>query len=101
MIRVNRKLNSTDVLDALADLFIRRGQPEYIRCDNDPEFIAWKVRDWIAAVGAKTAYIQPGSPWENGNCETFNARFRDELLNGQLFYTFRESQILIKQWRVN
>lgn len=66
MIRVERKLNSTDVLDALTDLFILRGPPEYIRSDNGPEFIAKKLRDWIAAVGAKTAYIEPGSPWENG-----------------------------------
>ena len=80
MIRVDRKLNSTDVLDALTDLFILRAPPEYIRSDNGPEFIAQKVRDWITAVGAKTAYIEPGSPWENGSCESFNARFRDELL---------------------
>ena len=101
MIRVDRKLNSTDVLDALTDLFILRGPPEYIRSDNGPEFIAKKVRDWIAAVGAKTAYIEPGSPWENGYCESFNARFRDELLNGELFYTLREAQILIEQWRIH
>ena len=99
MIRVDRKLNSTDVLDALTDLFILRGPPEYIRSDNGPEFIALKVRDWIAAVGAKTAYIEPGSPWENGYCESFNARFRDELLNGELFYSLKEAQILIEKWR--
>ncbi|OWV59910.1 hypothetical protein CDZ97_19025 [Mameliella alba] len=58
------------------------------------------VRDWIAAVGVKTAYIEPGSPWENGYCESFNARFRDELLNGELFYSLREAQILIEQWRI-
>ena len=101
MIRVDRKLNSTDVLDALTDLFILRGPPEFIRSDNGPEFIARKVRDWIAAVGAKTAYIEPGSPWENGYCESFNARFRDELLNGEMFYTLREAQILIEQWRIH
>ena len=101
MIRVDGKLNSTDVLDALTDLFIPRGPPEYIRSDNGPEFIAQKVRDWIAAVGAKTAYIEPGSPWENGYCESFNTRFRDELLNGELFYTLREAQILIAQWRIH
>jgi len=56
-----------------------------IRSDNGPEFIAQAVRDWIAAVGAKTAYIEPGSPWENGYCESFNARLRDELLNGEVF----------------
>ena len=101
MIRVDRKLNSTDVLDALTDLFILRGPPEYIRSDNGPEFIAQKVREWIAAVGAKTAYIEPGSPWENGYCESFNARFRDELLNGEIFYSLREAQILIEQWRIH
>ena len=98
MIRVDRKLNSTDVVDALTDLFILRGAPEYIRSDNGPEFIAKKVRDWITAVGSKTAYIEPGSPWENGYCESFNARFRDELLNVEIFYSLREAQILIERW---
>ena len=99
MIRVDRKLNSTNVVDALTDLFILRGPPAYIRSDNGPEFIAHSVRDWIAAVGAKTAYIEPGSPWENGYCESFNARFRDELLNGEIFYTLKEAQIVIEQWQ--
>ncbi|WP_423208245.1 IS3 family transposase [Paracoccus yeei] len=98
-IRVRRKLNSTDVIDALTDLFIIRGVPAFIRSDNGPEFIAQAVRDWISAVGAKTAYIEPGSPWENGYCESFNARFRDEMLNGEVFYSLREAQILIEQWR--
>jgi transposase InsO family protein len=98
-IKVKRKLNSTDVVDALTDLFILRGPPEFIRSDNGAEFIAKKVRAWIGAVGAKTAFITPGSPWENGCCESFNARFRDELLNGEVFYTLREAQILIERWR--
>jgi len=98
-IRVKRKLNSTDVVDALTDLFILRGVPAFIRSDNGPEFIAEIVRNWIAAVGAKTAYIEPGSPWENGYCESFNARLRDELLNGEIFYTLKEAQIIIEQWR--
>lgn len=98
-IRVRRKLNSTDVVDALTDLFILRGLPEFIRSDNGAEFIAGRVRDWIAAAGAKTAFIEPGSPWENGYCESFNSRFRDELLNGEVFYTLREAQILIERWR--
>jgi len=63
-----------------------------------PEFVAQAVRDWISAVGATTAFIEPGSPWENGYCESFNARFRDELLNGETFYSLREAQILIEQW---
>ena len=88
-IRVKRKLNSTDVVDALTDLFILRGPPKLIRCDNGAELIAEKVRAGIAAVGAKTAFGEPGSPRENGYCESFNARFRDELLNGEVFYSLR------------
>lgn len=99
MIRVERKLNSADVVDALTDLFILRGPPEFIRSDNGPEFVAEKVRSWIAAVGAKTAFIEPGSPWENGYCESFKARFRDELPNGEIFYSLKEAQILIGAWR--
>jgi transposase InsO family protein len=83
---VARRLRSTDVIDLLSDLFILRGIPGHVRSDNGPEFIAEAVRDWIAAVGAKTAYIAPGSPWENGYVESFNARMRDELLNGEIIY---------------
>ena len=98
-IRVARRLNSTDVIDVLSDLFILRGIPGHIRSDNGPEFIAKAVQDWIAAVGAKTAYIAPGSPWENGYVESFNARLRDELLDGEIFYSLREAQIIIEGWR--
>jgi len=100
-IRTRRNLNSTDVIDALTDLFILRGVPAYIRSDNGPEFIAEAVRNWIAAVGAQTAYITPGSPWENGYIESFNARLRDELLNGEIFYSLKEAQIIIEQWRIH
>ena len=99
MIRVKWKLNSFEVIDVLTDLFILRGPPAFIRSDNDPEFVAEAVRDWISAVGAKTAYIEPGSPWENGYCESFNARLRDELLNGEIFYSPKEAQIVIEEWR--
>ena len=98
-IRVDRKLNSGNVIDALSDLFILRGVPSFIRSDNGPEFVAQAVRGWIKAVGAKTAYIEPGSPWEYGYCESFNARFRDEFLNGEIFSSLREAQILIEEWR--
>ena len=97
VIRVKRKLNLTDVVDALTDLFFLRGPPDYIWSDNGAEFIAKKVRAWIGAVCAKTAFIEPRSPWENGYCESFNARFRDELLNGEVFYSLREAQILIER----
>ena len=98
-IRVKRRLNSMNVIDVLTDLFILRGVPTFIRSDNGPEFVAQAVRDWIAAVGAKTAFIEPGSPCENGYCESFNARLRDELLNREIFYSLREAQIIIEQWR--
>ena len=98
-IRVSRKLNSTDVIDVLTDLFILRGIPGHIRSDNGPEFIAKALRSWIAAVGAQTAYIAPGSPWENGYCESFNARLRDELLDGEIFYSLKEAQTMIEAWR--
>jgi len=98
-IRINRRLNSTDVIDVLSDLFILRGVPAHIRSDNGPEFVAKAVQKWIHAVGAKTAYITPGSPWENGFIESFNARMRDELLNGEIFYTLKEARIMIESWR--
>jgi putative transposase len=98
-IRVSRWLNSNDVIDVLSDLFILRGVPAYIRSDNGPEFIAKAVQAWITAVGAQTAYIAPGSPWENGYIESFNTRLRDEFLNGEIFYTLHEAKFLIEAWR--
>lgn len=98
-IRISRRLKAVDVIDVLTDLFILRGTPGHVRSDNGPEFIAKAVRDWITAVGAKTAYIMPGSPWENGYCESFNSKLRDELLDGEIFYTLKEAQIVIEGWR--
>lgn len=98
-IQTDRRLKSIDVIDVLSDLFILRGVPGHIRSDNGPEFIARTVQEWIAAVGAKTAYITPGSPWENGFIESFNARLRDELLAGEIFYSLAEARIVIESWR--
>ena len=98
-IRIARKLKSADVIDVLSDLFILRGVPGHVRSDNGPEFVAKAVQEWIATVGAKTAYIAPGSPWENGFIESFNARLRDELLDGELFYSLKEARIVIESWR--
>jgi putative transposase len=98
-IRIDRKLKSVDVIDGLSDLFILRGVPERLRSDNGPEFVAKAVQDWIAAVGAKAAYIAPGSPWENGFIESFNARLRDELLDGEIFYSLAEARIVVESWR--
>ena len=98
-IRIDRRLKSVDVIDVLSDLFILRGVPKHIRSDNGPEFVAKAVQEWIAAVGAKTAYITPGSPWKNGFIESFNARLRDELLDGEIFYSLAEARIIIESWR--
>ena len=77
------------------------GIPEHIRSDNGPEFVAKELRKWLAGVGAKTLYIEPGSPWENGYCESFNGKLRDECLNGEIFYSLKEAQVVIEQWRVH
>lgn len=98
-IRVERKLRSGDVLDVLGELFVRHGPPEHIRSDNGPEFIATALREWLQRIGVKTLYIEPGSPWENGYCESFNSKLRDELLAREIFYDLREAQILIEAWR--
>ncbi len=98
-IDVARQHNSRSVLDCLYRLFLEHGVPVYIRSDNGPEFTAHAVRDWLPKAGVTTLFIEPGSPWENGYCESFNARLRDELLNGELFYTLREAQVVIERWR--
>lgn len=99
MIRVKRKLNSTDVLESLAELFLTRGAPKYIRSDNGPEFIATALRQWLKKVNVETLFIEPGSPWENGYIESFNGKMRDQFLNGEIFYTLKEAQVLIEWWR--
>jgi transposase InsO family protein len=71
------------------------GIPEYIRSDNSPEFIAKELRIWLSGIGVKTAYIEPGSPWENGFCESFNDTFRDNLWDGVIFYSLNEAQIIV------
>ena len=92
-------MNHQRVLDRLAELFVHRGTPDYIRSDNGAEFTAQAVRDWLSRVGVQTAYIEPGSPWENGFIESFNGRLRDELLNGEIFDTLLEAKVLIERWR--
>jgi len=98
-IKVGYNLKSDDVLEALADLFSTEGIPEYIRSDNGSEFVAKSVQDFLAKIGVKTAYITPGSPWENGFNERFNGILRDELLNGEVFYSLREAQVMIENYR--
>ena len=99
-IDVARRLTADDVLERLTDLFVRRGVPGYVRSDNGSEFTATAVRQWLARVGVRTLYIEPGSPWENGYVESFNGRLRDELLNAEAFDTVLEAKVLIERWRV-
>ncbi len=96
---VKRRITSQDVIDRLFELFIFRGIPEHIRSDNGPEFTAKEVRKWLARLGVKTLFIEPGSPWENGYIESFNGKLRDELLNREIFTTLTEAKVLIEQWR--
>ena len=93
-----RSWRHQNVIETLADLFVMNSCPAYIRRGNGSEFIATRLRDWLAGVGVATAYIEPGSPWENGYCESFNARMRDEFLNGELFDTLTEAMVLTRRW---
>ncbi len=98
-IDVARRFRADDVLHRLAELFLQHGKPEYIRSDNGPEFTAKAVRQWLKQVGVGPLFIEPGSPWENGYNESFNGKLRDECLNGEIFYTLREAQVVIEWWR--
>lgn len=100
-IRVARRINGLGVLETMAKVMTVRGVPEHIRSDNGAEMTSRVVREWLAKVGAQTLYIEPGSPWENGYCESFNSKLRDELLNGEIFCSLKEAQILIEQWRTH
>ena len=99
-IEVGRRMRSIQVLETLADLFVERGAPAYIRSDNGPEFTAELVRCWLEKIGVATLFIEPGSPWENGYVESFNGKLRDELLEREIFYTLKEARVLIERWRI-
>ena len=98
-IRVDRRISSEDVIEELYKLFLYRGVPDHIRSDNGPEFTAKAVRRWLERLDVQALFIEPGSPWENGYIESFNGKFRDELLNGEIFTTLWEAKVLIEQWR--
>lgn len=98
-IKVARRLTSHNVVEVLTDLFLQRGVPVHIRSDNGPEFIAKRVREWLTRLQVRPLYIELGSPWENGYVELFNGKIRDELMNGEIFYSLKEAQGLIEMWR--
>jgi putative transposase len=98
-IKVGYRLNSGDVIAVLAELFAAHGAPDYIRSDNGGEFIAAQLMAWLERQGSKTVHITPGHPWENGYAESFNGKFRDECLNGELFSNERQAQVVVEAWR--
>jgi len=98
---VQRRINSLDLIMQLAKLFIKKGCPEHIRSDNGPEFIAKRLLKWLKRLEVGPLFIQPGSPWENGYIESFNGKMRYELLNGEIFYSVFEAQVLIERWRIH
>ena len=96
-----RRFTSIDVIEELTNLFILHGRPEHIRSDNGPEFTSKAIRKWLDNLKVGPLFIEPGSPWENGYNESFNGKLRDELLNGEIFYTLAEARIIIERWRVH
>ena len=96
-IYVARRINAIDVIETLADVMLFEGIPAYIRSDNGPEMVAKVLRQWLTRLGSKSLYIEPGSPWENGYCESFNGKLRDELLNGEIVYSLKEAQAVIEK----
>jgi transposase InsO family protein len=96
---VRRRIRAMDVLLILADLFIERGCPKHIRSDNGPEFVAKELVKWLENLEVGPLFIEPGSPWENGYCESFNGKMRYELLNGEIFYSLLEAKVVIERWR--
>src|SRR5215213_551425 len=98
-IEVERSITAEDVVETLASLFCRRGEPEFIRSDNGPEFIAKAIKRWLEVSGVGTLYIEPGSPWENAYSETFISRFGDELLKREVFADLLEAKVLVEDYR--
>jgi transposase InsO family protein len=98
--QVGRTCDADQVVAVIEALVARRGAPGHLRMDNGPELIAWALRDWCRLAGTATAYIEPGSPWENPFVESFNGRVRDELLNLEEFASLLEAQVLVEAWRI-
>jgi len=99
-IEVGRSIRAKDVIAVLEYLFMVRGAPKYIRSDNGPEFIADAIKKWLKKKHVETLYVEPGSPWENGYIESFNGKLRDEILNREIFYSVKETKVLVEDWRL-
>lgn len=99
-IEVGRSIKAKDVIAVLEYLFLVRGIPGFIRSDNGPEFIADAIKKWLGEKNVQTLYIEPGSPWENGYIESFNGKFRDEVLNMEIFHSVKEAKVIAESWRL-
>ncbi|MEE7448957.1 hypothetical protein MRF4_14780 [Methylobacterium radiotolerans] len=98
-LKVARRIDSCGVIEGLADAMCLHGIPEHIRCDNGPEMISKALRRWVARTEPQIQYIAPGSPWENGSCESFNGKLRDAWLRQEIFSSLKEARIVISLWR--
>ncbi len=98
-IEVGGSLGARRVIAVLERVFAEHGQPEWLRSDNGPEFIAQILKRWLAERGPKPRYIDPGCPWQNPYGESFNGRLRDECLNRELFANRREAAVVLEAWR--
>ncbi len=98
-IETRTSIKSRAVIEVLERLTDERGAPTYLRSDNGPEFVAERVRGWLATNRINTLYIKPGSPWQNARGESFNGRLRDECLNVEWFNSLREAKVVIESWR--
>jgi putative transposase len=98
-IRVERQMKHREVMETLDELMAERGAPRHLRSDNGSEFIAAPLQNWLRSKGVIPVRIEPGNPWQNGFIESFNGRFRDECLNGELFYSRAEAQVIVDRWR--
>lgn len=97
-LKVARRINSLGVIEMLAEAMCLHGILDHIRCDNGPEMIAKALRKWVAKAGSQIQYIAPRSPWENGYCESFDGKLRDECLRQEILYSSREAQTVIALW---
>lgn len=102
-VKTERSITANDVTRLLGQLVARHSVPTYLRCDNGPEFSAYAIADWYRFNNSSTTFINPGSPWQNGHIESFNSRIHDEYLNGHLFDSLLEAQVLLEdgRWQYN
>ncbi|MEJ7849700.1 MAG: IS3 family transposase [Pyrinomonadaceae bacterium] len=100
-IEVDTSITSLKVRQILERICLQRGFPKAIRSDNGSEFIGHSVGDWLKANTIEPLFIAPGKPWQNGKCESFNGKLRDEsgLCRREWFASLREARVVIETWR--